>query len=180
MERLQNLVDRAEATYCRRYIEGEHATKLADCRAELHCILEELECHQVPLDAAAVVRGTAGYVRGLSQCLLHGFDCLEARTLLTSAAKLAPRMPGPWNCLGHCYWTAGELETALHCFGQGLQACPNKEGLRQRSILRRHTATVQVHVSTLDPVLLSPLQPIIAPQRREGRGIHVLWPAGQG
>jgi len=143
MERLQNLVDRAEATYCRRYIEGEHATKLADCRAELHCILEELECHQVPLDAAAVVRGTAGYVRGLSQCLLHGFDCLEARTLLTSAAKLAPRMPGPWNCLGHCYWTAGELETALHCFGQGLQACPNKEGLRQRSILRRHTATVQ-------------------------------------
>lgn len=99
-----------------------------------------------------------------------------AREKLISAAKLAPRLPGPWNCLGHCHWTAKELGLAQQCFERGLEASLNKEGLRQRSILRRHVASVGVRG------LSRPRQPLAVAKwaaSREEKGWDRIWERGR-
>mmetsp|Transcript_18546 Transcript_18546/g.33055 ORF Transcript_18546/g.33055 Transcript_18546/m.33055 type:complete len:224 (-) Transcript_18546:30-701(-) len=134
------LVARAEAQYERRFVEGEQVARDEGLREELVAVRRELNELS---DAGSNVRRRSAYAAGLAALLLEGLESASAKTALQTAVKLDPGRAGAWNALGHCYWADGALRLAWNCFERGLDAEPgNKEGLRQRSVLRRHMLSV--------------------------------------
>eukprot|EP00873_Tetraselmis_striata_P034077 jgi/Tetstr1/454341/TSEL_004019.t1 len=136
------LVRRAELQYARRFTEGEAVAQDDGLREEMGAVAREADA--LPAGGGPGVRGRAAYAAGLAAAMLTGFGSAAARQQLQRAVKLDPACAGAWNCLGHCLWAGGppEAALALACFERGLQARPgNKEGLRQRGVLRRQMAT---------------------------------------
>lgn len=66
--------------------------------------------------------------------------CKEAEDHLSKAVKLDPSLADAWLCLGNCFWKKGDLNGAKNCFGLSLKKGPNKNILRQLSMLERKLA----------------------------------------
>ena len=60
------------------------------------------------------------YLRGWALNVLPDYNA-EAEQLLSQAVKVEPNLVGAWNCLGECYWRAGKVHQAHHCFTGALK-----------------------------------------------------------
>lgn len=79
---------------------------------------------------------------------LLGDHALHAQECLEHSVKLDPSNHLAWNMLGHCLWEAGRLPCALQSFASSNLHQPNKEALRQLSMVVRQIANADRHCTT--------------------------------
>ncbi|XP_065828277.1 tetratricopeptide repeat protein 5-like [Oscarella lobularis] len=116
----------------------ESSRRDADIKAKLDETIAFLDDspHDDESTNDAKTKARLAYLRGHSLNVTPSHDP-KAEEWLSRAVKLDPTLASAWNSLGECFWKAGNVASARHCFNGVLSHEKDKVALRNLSMVLR-------------------------------------------
>lgn len=142
--------------------------KVADVTQKTHETLALLDQLQGSLPRQKFL-----YLRGKALNVLPEHSP-EAEQCLSRAVKQDPTLVDAWNCLGECYWKAGNVTQAYNCFKGALGQERNKESLRNLSVVLRQMGKDQAEQEAYVKESISKAKEAVAIDVTDGKSWTIL------
>lgn len=113
--------------------------KISKLQQQSRLCLNLLDSISPEFRKSAMQRATYEHLKGKILDVFPDYK-KEAEDHLSKAVKLNPSLTDAWLSLGNCFWKKDDLTSAKNCFTRALSKGPEKNILRQLSMLERKMA----------------------------------------